>query len=105
LRAQSGDIAFDSPFSEVVEFEIPSFEDATRLCRRLAPDWFTWVESYDGLRLVIVMLVPHADDLAALLRTVQEWGRQKGADAIPFELDGRRYVLEGWEVPQAGVAA
>jgi hypothetical protein len=51
------------------------------------------------------MLVPQADDVAALLRTVEEWGRRHRLDAIPFELDGRRYVLEGWNRPAASVAA
>jgi hypothetical protein len=78
-----------------VEFEIPSFEDATRLCLRLALDWFSWIHTSDGLRSVVVMLVPDGHDVATLLRTVQEWGRQQRLGAIPFELDGRRYVLDG----------
>lgn len=94
ISTHPGGIAYDSALSEFVEFEIPSFEEATRLCMRLALDWFTWVQTYEGVRLVVVMLVPEADDLGALLRTVEEWGVESGLDAISFELDGRRYVLD-----------
>jgi hypothetical protein len=63
------------------------------------------VQTHDDLRLVVVMLVPQADDVAALLRTVQEWRGQCQLAAIPFELDGRRYVLEAGNRPAAGAAA
>jgi hypothetical protein len=106
LSQHPGTIASDSSLSEFVEFEIPSFEDATRLCMRLGLDWFTWVQVYDNVRLVVVMLVPDADDLGALLRTVQGWGRQHGLpDAISFALDGRRYVLDTQDSSIAGMAA
>ena len=104
-REHPGDISYDSSLSEVVEFEIPSFEDAARLCLSLAAKWFTWVYSYDGLSLVVVLLVPHGDDLAALLRTVQKWSRQHGGDAVPFELDGRCYLLEASTAPRTDLAA
>jgi hypothetical protein len=87
-------IGHGTALSEFVEFEIPCFEDATRLCTRLGVDWFSWVQTCDALRLVVVMLVPDADDLAALLRCVEEWGRQSALDAISFEVDGRRYALD-----------
>jgi hypothetical protein len=72
---------------------------------RLGLEWFTWVQTCNDVRLVVVMLVPQADDVAALLRTVEEWGRHQRLDAIPFALDGRRYVLEGRNRPAASVAA
>jgi hypothetical protein len=103
-RDHPGKIPHDSSLSEVVEFEIPSFEDATRLCRCLEADWFTWIHSYDGRR-VVVMLVPHAEDLAALLRAVQDWSRQHGGDPVPFELDGRCYLLEASTAPRTDLAA
>jgi hypothetical protein len=102
--AHPGSIRYDSSLSEVVEFEIPSFEDATRLGRCLEADWFTWIHNDDGPR-VVVMLVPYADDLAALLRTVLEWSRKHGGGAVPFELDGRRYVLESPTAPRTDLAA
>lgn len=40
------------------------------------------------------MLVPDADDVGALLRSVEEWGRQGARQAIRFEIDGRRYTLD-----------
>jgi hypothetical protein len=51
------------------------------------------------------MLVPHADDLAALLLAVLEWSRKQGGKAVPFELDGRRYVLEASTAPRRDLAA
>jgi len=105
LPAHPGCISHASPLSEFVEFEIPSFEDATRLCLRLALDWFSWVQTYDGVRLVVVMLVPDADDLGALLRSVEEWGRASALDEISFELDGRRYALDTRNRPLADMAA
>lgn len=105
LSAHPEGMGFDSPLNEFVEFEIPSFDDATRLCLRLALDWFSWVQTYDGLRVVVVMLLPDADDVAALLRSVQDWSRQHNLAAIPFELDGRRYLLEASSPPATGLAA
>ncbi len=72
---------------------------------RLALGWFTWIEARDGVRFVVVMLAPQTDDLAALLRAVQEWGRRHRVETIPFELDARRYVLDACERPAASVAA
>jgi len=75
-------------------FEVSGFDDATQLCRRLAGDWFTWVQSQDGYRFVTVLLDPRAEDLARLLRTVQQWAAELGGDTIPFVIDGRRYALD-----------
>lgn len=88
------DVSYGSPMNEVVMFEIPGFEDATQLSARLAEDWFSWVQSHDSLRLVAVMLRADEGDLAALLRSVQRWGAERDRGLIPFELDGRRYVLD-----------
>jgi hypothetical protein len=85
---------FDSQIDEVVLFEVRGFEDATELCRRLAGEWFAWVQSDDGYRSVAVLLDPRASDLAGLMRTVQEWVLEKGDETIRFELDGRSYALE-----------
>jgi hypothetical protein len=85
---------FDSQIDEVVLFEVRGFEDATELCRRLAGEWFAWVQSDDGYRSVAVLLDPRASDLAGLMRTVQEWVLEQGDETIRFELDGRSYALE-----------
>ena len=84
----------DSPLSEAVVFEVSGFDDATQLCRRLAGDWFTWVQSQDGYQFVTVLLDPRAADLAKLLRVVQQWAVERGRNAISFELDGRSYALD-----------
>lgn len=83
-----------NPIDEIVLFEVRGFDDATQLCRRLAEDWFAWVQSEDGYRSVAVLLDPRAGDLAGLMRTVQQWALEQGGDTIRFELDGRRYALE-----------
>jgi hypothetical protein len=85
---------YDSPIDEVVMFEVRGFEDATELCRRLAGNWFAWVQSEDGYRSVAVLLDSGAADLAGLMRTVQQWVLEKGGDTVRFELDGRHYELE-----------
>jgi hypothetical protein len=85
---------FNSSIDEVVLFEVRGFEDATELCRRLAAQWFAWVQSEDGYRSVAVLLDPRGSDLAGLMRTVQGWVHEKGGDSIRFELDGRYYALE-----------
>jgi hypothetical protein len=84
----------DSLLNEVVVFEVRGFEDATQLCRRLAGDWFTWVQSADGYRSVAVLLDLTAPDLAGLMQTVREWALERGGSTIRFELDGRSYALE-----------
>ena len=83
----------DSPLNEVVVFEVHGFDDATQLCRRLAGEWFTWVQSDDGYRSVAVLLDPRADDFAGLMQTVRQWAVERGGETIRFELDGRRYAL------------
>ena len=88
---------FAGPLSDVILFELLDFEEATELCRRLAMDWFTWVQSADGHRSVAVVLVPDEAGLAVLLRTVQRWIGEHGRGAISFELDGRRYALPAAE--------
>jgi hypothetical protein len=84
----------DNPLDEVVLFEARGFDDATQLCRRLAEDWFAWVQSEDGYRSVAVLLDPEAGDLARLMRAVQQWQLEQGGGSLRFELDGRRYALE-----------
>jgi len=91
----------EDSLSEAVVFEVDGFDNATQLCRRLAADWFTWVESQDGYRFVTVVLGASGDDLAKLMRNVQQWAAERGGDTIRFELDGRRYALE----PYARAAA
>jgi hypothetical protein len=51
------------------------------------------------------MLVPDADDLGGLLRSVEEWGRASALEEISFELDGRRYALDTRNRPLADMAA
>ena len=57
--------------------------------RRLA-----WLSSTGSALVVGVMLHPDTQDLAVLLRDIQDWLSRVPLGALPFELDGRMYVLE-----------
>jgi hypothetical protein len=101
-----GGVDFDGRLNDVVLFEIPEFEQAMGLCGRLATNWMAWVHRRDEVRFVAALLVPEAEgDLAALLRTVEQWVAERGLVAIRFELDGRAYVLEAGEPIWSGLAA
>jgi hypothetical protein len=100
-----GAVFANTAMNETVLFEIPGFEDATQLCGRLAMDWLTWVQSYDSLRFVAVLLLPEEGDLAVLLRAVQRWIAGRGIDRVRFELDGRRYTLDAGKAASTAMAA
>jgi hypothetical protein len=105
-RGNPGGVDFDDRLNDLVLFEIPEFEQAMALCGRLATDWMAWVHRRDEARFVAALLLPEAEgDLAALLRTVEQWVAERGLVAIRFELDGRAYVLEAGEPIWSGLAA
>lgn len=95
----------DTELNEVVVFEIPGLDRATRLYERLGSKWLAWVESGDGIRRVSVLIEPKEGDLAALLRVAERWVAEVGLGAIRFEVDGRTYVLESGETFWSTAAA
>ena len=96
---------FKASLDEVVLFELPTARAAERLLVHLSPHRLAWLQSGDRVSIVGALLGPEADDLAQLLRSVQEWLERIGFAAIRFELDGRIYALEARSLLEAGHAA
>jgi hypothetical protein len=84
----------DLQFSDIVLFELPSFEATQAFRTRLRPRWAGWSHEDDPVWLFAAELGADADDLAVLLREAQDLLAELGLFAIPFVLDDRTYVLE-----------
>jgi hypothetical protein len=84
----------DLQFSDIVLFELPSFEATQAFRTRLRPRWAGWSHEDDPVWLFAAELGAGADDLAVLLREAQDLLAELGLFAIPFVLDDRTYVLE-----------
>jgi len=80
-------------------FEVPDRSAGVRLRRRVRPRPVAFGHRKD-VDLVLVDFGDDNDDLAVLLRDVQEWVAEEGLEAIWFELDGRTYLLQ----PRARIA-
>jgi hypothetical protein len=95
--------------TNTVQFELPDLAGAARLATLLRPYWAVSVSEEGDLALVDVYLRNSAADLAALLRSVEDFVALEALCAIRFELDGRAYVMESggpdWTaLPGAAVA-
>ena len=90
---------------EVVVFEIPGVDRARELSELLAEERLTWVERGEGIGRVVVLLRPDEGDLAALMRTTEQWVADRHLFAIRFSLDGRDYVLEAGDAIWPAAAA
>lgn len=88
--------------SELARFEVADIASAARLAERLATRWDVIV-SIEGLDTVSVgaVLLPEPEDVAVLLRTVEDWVEEESLLALRFELDERAYVLEAGEAAWA----
>jgi hypothetical protein len=84
----------DLQFSDIVLFELPSFEATQAFRSRLRPRWAGWSHEDDPFWLFGAELGADADDLALLLREAQDLLAELGLAAIPFVLDDRTYFLE-----------
>ena len=84
----------DLQFSDLVLFELPSFEAAQAFRLRLRPRWPGWSHEDEPVWLFAAELGDAADDLAVLLREAQDLLVELGLFAIPFVLDNRTYLLE-----------
>ena len=80
--------------TNTVQFELPDLAGAARLATLLRPYWAVSVSEEGDLALVDVYLRASASDLAALLRSVEDFVALEALCAIRFELDGRGYVME-----------
>jgi hypothetical protein len=84
-------------FSEVVLFELPTFEAAQAFRVRLRTRWPGWSHADEYGWLFATELGDETDDLALLLREAQQLLAQLDMPAAVFVLDGRSYVLEAAE--------
>ena len=87
----------DLQFSDVVLFELPTFEAAQAFRVSLRPRWPGWSHDDDGLWLFAAEVGDETDGLALLLRQAQELLAELDLLAIVFVLDGRSYVLAATE--------
>jgi hypothetical protein len=87
----------DIQFSEIVLFELPSFEAAQAFRVRLRPRWPGWSHDDEGLWLFAAELGDEPDALPLMLSEAQELIADLDLLAIVFVLDGRSYVLPAAE--------
>lgn len=87
----------DTEFSDVVLFELPTFEAAQAFRVRLRPHWPGWSHNDEPVWLFAAELGGEPDDLARLLREAQAVVSDLELPAIVFCLDGRSYVLDAAE--------
>jgi hypothetical protein len=92
--------------SETALFEVHDVASSARLAGRLAERWKVAVTA-ERRDIVVVHaeLKPDVEDVAALLREVEEWVEEESLSAVRFELDGRAYVLEAGEADWSIAAA
>jgi len=83
----------DTQLSDVVLFELPTFEAAQAFRVSLRPRWPGWSHDDEGLWLFAAEIGDETDGLALLLREAQEKLAELDLLAIVFVLDGRSYVL------------
>jgi hypothetical protein len=84
----------DLQLSDVVLFELPTFQAAQAFRVRLRPRWHGWSHDEEQAWFFAAELGEEPDDLALLLREAQELVTDLGLLAILFTLDGRTYVLD-----------
>jgi len=84
-------------FSDVVLFELPTFEAAQAFRVRLRPRWPGWSHADEHGWLFATELGDEADDLALLLREAQQLLTELDMWVAVFVLDGRSYALEASE--------
>jgi hypothetical protein len=85
-------------FSDVVLFELPTFEAAQAFRVRLRPCWPGWSHVDEQGWLFAAELGEETDGLAMLLREAQQLVTELDMPALVFVLDGRPYVLEPAEL-------
>jgi hypothetical protein len=88
----------DLQLSDVVVFELPSFEDAQAFRVRLRSRWPGWSHHDEQGWLFAAELGTDPDTLPLLLREAQQLLAELDLPAICFVLDNRIYVLEPAEL-------
>jgi len=85
----------EAELTDVVVFDVPSLTQARDLVLRLDGRWACHAYRESNVTSVSVYLSPaRYNDLAALLRTVEEWVADRALGGIMFWLDGRGYLLQ-----------
>jgi hypothetical protein len=87
----------DFQLSDVVLFELPTFEAAQAFRVRLRSRWPGWSHDDAPVWLFAAEFTDEADDLALLLREAQALLAELDIAAVVFNLDGRVYVLDAAE--------
>ena len=95
---------FDSPFDEIILFEMPGEDEAARLWLHLQHTRKAWLHQRDDTHLVVVVLRAEPADLDRLLRELEAWLTERDVPQLQFELDGRTYSLRGRPASVAGNA-
>jgi len=95
---------FETPFDEVVLFEMPNEDEAHRLWLRLQPTRMAWLHRRDDELFIAAVLRAETGDLALLLRELEAWLVDRDVPQVRFELDGRTYSLRGRSPSVAGTA-
>jgi hypothetical protein len=80
--------------SDVVLFELPTFEDAQAFRTRFRPRWHGWSLADDDIWLFAAELGADSNGLALLLREAQELITERKLPPVRFVVDNRVYVLE-----------
>lgn len=80
--------------SDVVLFELPTFEDAQAFRTRLRPRWHGWSLADDDIWLFAAELGTEPNSLALLLRAAQDLIAERELPPVRFVVDNRVYVLE-----------
>jgi hypothetical protein len=94
-RRKPGVMHGDAQLTDVVVFDVPSLTQARDLVSRLDTSWACHAYRESNITSVSVYLAPaRYNDLAALLRTVEDWVAARKLGGIMFWLDGRGYVLQ-----------
>jgi hypothetical protein len=90
-----GGMENDAELTDIVVFDVPSLTQARDLVSRLDGRWASHAYRESNVTSVSVYLSPaRYNDLAALLRTVEEWVAARALGGIMFWLDGRGYLLQ-----------
>jgi len=90
---------------QIVRFEVPTLYAAARLAELLEDGWGAWIHQRYGNHVVYATLDDDPEDLAVLLRIVENWVENESLWAIRYELDGKHYVLAAGEVAWADLSA
>jgi hypothetical protein len=87
----------DFQLSDIVLFELPTFQVAQAFRVRLRSRWPGWSHDDQELWLFAAELGDEADALALLLREAQEVLADLDLLGVVFVVDGRSYVLSAAE--------